>query len=235
MKKLFLLSAMGALFASVNAQLSPVINEFSINHVGSDTEEYVELFANAGFDFSTFRILEIEGDASSQGTIDEVITPGTADASGFWTALLATDALENGSVTLLLVSNFTGALGNDLDTNNDGVFDVTPWGNILDSIGISDGGAGDFTYSSVVLIPSFDGGTNTVGGASRIPNGVDTDSVSDWMRNDFDLAGIPGFTGTPVVGEALNTPNAVNQAVPEPATLAALGLGAMALIRRKRK
>ena len=38
-----------------------------------------------------------------------------------------------------------------------------------------------------------------------------------WVRNDFDLAGIPGFTGTIGLGEAYNTPGTSNQAyVPPP-------------------
>ena len=36
------------------------------------------------------------------------------------------------------------------------------------------------------------------------------------MRNDFDLAGIPGFTGTPTDGEALNTPGDPNEAYEPP-------------------
>jgi predicted extracellular nuclease len=36
------------------------------------------------------------------------------------------------------------------------------------------------------------------------------------MVNDFDLAGIPGFTGSPVFGEAYNTPGAENTAVAAP-------------------
>ena len=47
--------------------------------------------------------------------------------------------------------------------------------------------------------------------ASRIPDGTDTDSPSDWMRNDFDLYGISGFAGSPVNGEAINTPGAENE------------------------
>src|SRR5690606_30091712 len=54
------------------------------------------------------------------------------------------------------------------------------------------------------------------GGASRIPDGVDTDTTSDWTRNDFDLAGIEGFTGTLVAGEAVNTPGAPNALTLEP-------------------
>ncbi len=48
------------------------------------------------------------------------------------------------------------------------------------------------------------------GGASRIPDGYDTDAVSDWVRNDFDLAGIPDLTGSITLGEAYNTPGLPN-------------------------
>ena len=37
------------------------------------------------------------------------------------------------------------------------------------------------------------------------------------MRNDFDLAGIPGFAGTIILGEAYNTPGLLNEIfVPPP-------------------
>src|SRR5437762_3102236 len=39
------------------------------------------------------------------------------------------------NLTMMLVENFTGAVGQDLDTNNDGVFDITPWTVIDDSVG----------------------------------------------------------------------------------------------------
>lgn len=97
-------------------------------------------------------------------------------------------------------------VGNDIDSNNDGVIDFAPWNSIADSVAVTDGGAGDLTYSSVVLTPGFDGDPFTPGGASRIPNGTNTGSVSDWARNDFDGEGLPGFVGSPVLPEALNTP-----------------------------
>ena len=57
---------------------------------------------------------------------------------------------------------------------------------------VDDGGADDRTYGLPVLGPNFDGlNPSEPGGASRIPNGGDTDTADDWMRNDFDLAGIP--------------------------------------------
>lgn len=45
-----------------------------------------------------------------------------------------TDRTNHG-FTLLLVKDFTGAALQDLDTNNDGVLDVTPWSAIADSVG----------------------------------------------------------------------------------------------------
>ncbi len=44
------------------------------------------------------------------------------------------------------------------------------------------------------------------GGASRIPDGTDTDTTGDWVRNDFDLAGIPGNAGTLVGGRGAEHP-----------------------------
>jgi uncharacterized repeat protein (TIGR01451 family) len=192
----------------------PKINEFSASTTGTDVE-FVEIYGPASTDFSTLTILEIEGDSgASAGTIDEVIAVGTTDANGFYLASLAANALENGTLTLLLVEGFTGAAGNDLDTDNDGTFDTTPWTRIVDAVAVNDGGAGDLTYGLPVLGVAYDGFAFAPGGASRIPDGTDTDAAADWVRNDFDLAGIPGQTGTPVFGEAYNTPGATNQAVP---------------------
>ncbi len=195
---------------------SPKINEFSASTTGTDVE-FVEIFAIPNTDYSHLTILEIEGDSgTSAGTIDEVIPVGTTDASGFWLASLAANALENGTITLLLVEDFTGSAGNDLDTDNDGVFDSTPWTQILDAVAVHDGGASDLMYGVPVLGVSYDGLPFAPGGASRIPDGADTDTAADWVRNDFDLAGITGYTGSPVFGEAFNTPGAVNAAVPRP-------------------
>lgn len=192
--------------------IEPKINEFSASTAGTDVE-FVEIFGSATTDYSAYKILEIEGDASGQGVVDEVISLGTTDTNGFYLASLAANALENGSISLLLVKNFSGALTNDLDTNNDGVFDLTPWTALTDSIGVNDGGVGDLTYGLPALTVAYDGMSYAPGGASRIPDGYDTEAAADWVRNDFDLAGIPGNTGTLITGEALNTPGATNALV----------------------
>lgn len=196
---------------------SPLINEFVANHTGTDNYEFVEIKGDPSTDYSAFWILQVEGDSGAIGTVDAAWQVGTTSAAGYWTTGFLTNAIENGSLTLLLVKTFTGSTGMDLDTDDDGVIDVTPWDLIVDSVAVHDGGASDRVFSPAVLNPSFDGGSFTPGGASRIPDGTDTDTAADWMRNDFDGAGIPALDpGTPVVGEAFNTPGAANVAVPEP-------------------
>ncbi|MFN2227807.1 MAG: ExeM/NucH family extracellular endonuclease, partial [Anaerolineae bacterium] len=78
-------------------------------------------------------------------------------------------------------------------------------------VSVNDGGTGDLTYGVPALGVSYDGLPYAPGGASRYPDGTDTDTTADWVRNDFDLAGIPGYAGTIVEGEAYNTPGAPNE------------------------
>ncbi len=110
---------------------TPLINEFVFNHTGSDTDEFVEIIAPSNTDLSSFYLLEIEGDGTGSGVIDEVIQLGTTDANGFFTSPFGSNTFENGTVSLLLVENFTGSLGDDLDTDNDGVLDILPWDLLL--------------------------------------------------------------------------------------------------------
>ena len=187
-----------------------VINEFSASTAGTDVE-YVELLAEPGTDLSGVRVLEIEGDAgTSLGVVDEVVSFGAPDDEGRSLAWLPANALENGTMSLLLVTGFSGALGDDLDANDDGAIDEIDGLDIVDAVAVHDGGPSDRAYGGTVLTASYDGGAFTVGAASRIPDGADTDSTADWVRNDFDKAGIPGNAGTLVSGEAANTPGVRN-------------------------
>ena len=187
----------------------PKINEFSVDTAGTDVE-YVEFIGDPNTDYSAYTMLEIEGDSSGSGVVDEVLPVGTTGADGFYLADLPANAIENGSVSLLLVKNFTGALGDDIDADNDGVIDYAPWEELTDSVAIDDGGSSDNQYGTTVLYAYYDGLAYDPGGASRIPDGYDTDAITDWVRNDFDLGGIPGFEGTLADGEAYNTPGAPN-------------------------
>jgi len=104
-----------AFLAAAAAQ--PVINEFVANHAGTDTHEFVEVFGAPLTDYSAYTVLQIEGDGTGAGIIDSAHRVGTTDANGFWTTGFVTNGLENGTMTLLLVRNFTGAVGQDLDTD----------------------------------------------------------------------------------------------------------------------
>ncbi len=49
--------------------------------------------------------------------------------------LNAGDLSPNDGLTILLVEDFTGRIREDLDANNDGIFDLTPWGHVVDGVG----------------------------------------------------------------------------------------------------
>ncbi|WP_071517140.1 endonuclease/exonuclease/phosphatase family protein [Geitlerinema sp. PCC 9228] len=197
-----------------SAATDPVMNEFVFNHTGSDNQEYLEIAGDANTNYANFSLLSVEGDSNVAGTVDSVFSVGTTDANGLWETGFLSNELENGSNSLLLVENFAGNVGDDLDTDNDGVLETTPWERVVDSVAVDDGGSSDRTYANVTLAANFDGLSSfPPGGASRLPNATDTDSIADWVRNDFDLAGING--GTPELGEAFNTPGELNAAIDE--------------------
>jgi predicted extracellular nuclease len=192
--------------------VNPVINEFVANHVGApDVNEFIEIFGAANTNYNTLTVVIIEGDGGGAGVIDDVFPLGTTNGNGFWTTGYLNDEIENGTQTILLVENFTGAIGQDLDTNNDGILDTTPWTSVVDAVAINDGGGADLTYGVPVLTPGYDGNAFTVGGASRLPNGTDTNTTNDWTRNDFAGFGLPAFpTATAPTTDAVNTMGAVN-------------------------
>ncbi len=182
-----------------------IINEFVLDHSGTDTQEFIEVFGEPSMDYSNHTLLQIEGDGSGAGLIDSIHPVGTTDANGIWWTGYLSNTLENGTVSLLLVKNFTGALGNDIDTTNNGVIDNPLWSEIVDSVAVHDGGVNDRVYGTPVLFANYDGlSTYKPGGASRIPDGYDTNSQSDWMRNVFSIGSEPS------VGEANNTPGEPN-------------------------
>lgn len=191
------------------------INEFSVSTAGVDVE-YVEVFGEPDTDYSDLTLLAVDGAAGSP-TLGEVIlaTPvATTDSAGLWSESLPANTLPNGTLSLLLVSGYVDQVVADADL--DGQLDDIPGLEVIDAVAVSESETGDLTYANTVLAGGFDAVAFTPGGASRIPDGTDTDSETDWLRNDFDLAGIDGFDGTPVFGEAFNTPGASNAAVPTP-------------------
>jgi cysteine-rich repeat protein len=194
------------------------INEFVFDHTSTDVSEYIELHGAPLKDYGNLTLLVIEGDGGTTavGAIDRVIAVGSTNADGFFATSFMGNQLENdGAQTLLLVDGFTGSQGIDLDTNDDGELDLQPWTRIEDSVAVIDLNGG-FTYAGAPVLPrdlpALDPGVATVGGASRVPDGADTNSAADWRRNDFGGSGLPCCTAalSPSSGEALNTPGAAN-------------------------
>lgn len=230
-----LLFAAGIAASAANAQVVPVINEFVADHTGSDTNEFVEIFGAPNTNYSGLSILHVEGDGSGAGVIDSVYNVGTTDANGFWTTAFLANGLENGNITLLLVAAFTGSVGNDIDADNDGVIDTIFWTSIVDDVAVKDAFTAGLTYSTSTLDNNIaPAGTFEPGGASRLPNGVDTNSPADWHRNHFNGAGLPAFPGVmPDGGNAWNTPGTFNM-IPAPGALALTGLASLIALRRRR-
>ncbi|MDA8020368.1 MAG: endonuclease [Thermoanaerobaculia bacterium] len=201
-----------------------VINEFIVNHLGSDQYEFLEISGAPSTDYSDLVILELDGDsAGNPGLVESAHPVGSTDAEGIWWSGFLGDIFPtNDSLSFVLVSQWSGFVGQDLDSNDDGVFDVTPWTNLFDAVGVDDDDPSDRWYGgATVLSPNFDGVSFVPAGASRIPNGTDSESVADWLRNDFDGAGLP-LGGVADPGEAVNTPGTENSASAAPPTAPAL-------------
>lgn len=216
-------TAFAALALAAAPAQAQKITEVVADHVGSpDTYEYIEVAASPALvhptgqsdtvlvPLSAYTLVELDG-TTDPGKILHTFAVGTTNGSGFWSTGYLTSTLEKPAFTILLVSGFAGAVGDDLDAGNDGTLDTTPWTAIADGVAFSDGAAGARTYAAPVLGPGFDGVATAPGGASRFPYYGDADSVTDWKRNDFDGDGLPGLTGTLAAGEARNTPGGVNR------------------------
>ena len=204
--------ALGGLTPAFAEDTAPLLNEFVLNHTGSDFNEYVEILGAPNTSYFDVWVLSIEGDGgAATGRIDAAQRFGTSDANGLVTTRYQNNRFENGSNTLLLVQNFTGSVGDNVDPGGTGGITATFWDELLDSLAISSGDPDERLYAGLVLEPGFDGGIFTVGGASRFPDGDAGASPADWVRNDFNAEGIPGFNGgLDPDAEALNTPAAPN-------------------------
>ncbi len=196
------------------------INEILLDQFGNDADEFLEVVGTASTDYSAFTLLVIDGDYYNTGTgrgeILNALAVGSTSADGYWVTSVNNNSFQDGTSTVLLVRDFSGAEGDDIDADDDGAIDADPpWAELIDAVAIFDdtpsSGNQDYTYAGDSVLTKVSSPSQPVafGGASRIPDGTDTDSADDWVSNTprFDNSGIAS-------GEAYNTPGAENTVEP---------------------
>lgn len=164
-----------------------VINEISVSTTGTDAE-FIEVFGRPGADLSGLSLISLDGSGQVRQQID--LTGDTGD-NGFY--LMASDAaraifglegdqviannsLTNASRTYLLVDGFAGAVGDDLDTDDNGTLDSTPWTTVYDSVAVVDDDL-PHVYTQQVIGP--DGSFLAAGGKRTL------DGYGSWVMHDF--------------------------------------------------
>jgi hypothetical protein len=204
--------------AEGNNPTAVVINEVLLDQVGNDADEFAELYGAPNTDYSDHTLVQLDGDNGAglnPGVILTVHAGCTTNGSGFCLLPVSANSFQNGSQSLLLVKGAgAGIVGTDVDTTNDGVIDAPAWSEVVDAVSIYDQKPAsdntDLHYAgNAVLLKTGNGDPTAFGGASRIPDGMDTDAASDWVSNapNFDNSGI-------VSGQARNTPGATNSVEP---------------------
>lgn len=216
------------------------LNELRVDQTGADNDEYFEIFSTDPENDSLADVaLIVLGDGTGGSGVIESVTSlaGSSFTTSYFLVAESTFTLgtpdlslagdnplnfENSdNVTFVLVRGFSGALNDDLDTNDDGILDITPWTSVLDAVGLIEESmppSGEWAYSELGPLVGPDG-TFLPGHVYREPDG------GTWQIGQFD----------PLGGD--DTPGAANPTViPEPSTQAlfVLGVGALLLRRRRR-
>ncbi|MDA0803040.1 MAG: hypothetical protein O2819_04705 [Planctomycetota bacterium] len=163
------------------AQADPQLSEIRVDELGVDLNEYVEIMGAPGQYLDGYWYVVIGDNDFAfpplQNGMVEVAIPltGIIPASGYFVLAeasftlgvadqYATFNLESpDNTTHLLVTNFSGSVGMDLDTNDDGTLDLTPWAAITDGVSFvdvinPDGVNADFYYYEAHTVgPTFTG------------------------------------------------------------------------------
>ena len=157
--------------------------ELRIDQSGTDNDEYAELSGQPGADLSSLTYIVIgDGTTTTKSGVIECIIPLTGQtmpANGLFLITnkgIAQDGIAFGkagdlqstafnfensdNVTHLIVRNFTGTLAQDLDTNDDGTLEFTPWGSVVDGLAVCNTTAAAPVTSEWWYTPVTESGAN---------------------------------------------------------------------------
>ena len=126
-----------------------ILNELRIDHSGADNDEFFELKGDANALLDGYSLIVIGDGSTGSGTIESVsnLDGYQMNSNGYFVGAKSTftlgipDAIfddlafENSdTLTFFLVFGFTGAIGDDLDVDDDGMLDSYPWDKIADGV-----------------------------------------------------------------------------------------------------
>lgn len=175
-----LMVASGSFKISVSSAQVPnvSISEIRFDQPTPENNEFFELAGAPGTVLDGLTYIVIGDGIGGSGVIEAVVdlTGQVIPASGYFVAAESTFTLgtadltvadnilnfENSdNVTHMLVFQFTGSNGDDLDTNDDGVLNVTPWDEVIDSVALivepNPPSGTEYSYGDVVVGPDIGG------------------------------------------------------------------------------
>ena len=227
-----LTTAVALVCAMTSIASAQIFNEIRISSSGAtdDVSNFFELFDAPGSSLDGLSVLVISGEFNP-GQIDFAFDlTGTsigsdgfflagADAGEFPDADLITGADFFGSPTnFFLVEAFTGMVGDDLDTDDDGTFDGTAFTSLIDSVFLDDGlddGTDAINYGAGDTVGPD--GTFTPAHIFRTVDGTGAFEIGEFGNTDADT---PGFS---------------NVAVPEPTSAILFGLAVLGMGTQRRR
>lgn len=203
--------------------VSPLgFNEIYASHSGVDTLEFIEIMGAPGQVLTDLFVLIVEGDGVAAGTLDRIVplapTPippsgylviGDAAVANVNIVLGVQDTIENGTETFYLVratspGPLNALLGTQTDPEGDGITRIgCVVDQILETVGMTDGGAGDRVYDGAHRNLFGPDGVNFPAGIYR---GLDV--PNPWCGAYLDFT--PGGLTQP------QTPGAPNPGCPTP-------------------
>ena len=157
------------------------INEIAVSTTGTDFE-FVELRGMAGTALDGVALVQVDGGGAVRSVLDfsglalganGYALAASAEAQAVFSVTpdlaFADNTFTNVSSTFLLVEGFAGAVGDDLDADDDGAIDGTPFAALVDGVAIVDDDA-PLLYGGVPVVGPD--GSFLAPGAARAPEGT---------------------------------------------------------------